>query len=321
MRGSVLVIGSGIAGMQSALSLTEQGFKVYLLERKPTIGGRMAQLDKMYPTGECAMCTQLPKMLEITSNPHIELMTFCELVGVEGNPGDFTVTILKKPRYVDPAKCNACMECFPVCPVGGVPVEFNFGRGTSKAIAFYSPFPPRKALIFPDACTYIKEGKCGEGEKPPCVEACKPEAIDFSQKPEEVQLNVGAIIVATGVDVYRSPELARFGYGEYENVLTGIEFERLLSVQQRGSFSELTVPSRSVWHGFNVSVPRRSGEGRITALPFVVWGRPAKLWARSSDAKTARFSSSTTTLLDTPRASRSITEEPRMRASTTSARR
>jgi heterodisulfide reductase subunit A len=117
MTGSVLIIGSGIAGMQSALSLTEQGFKVYLLESKPTIGGRMSQLDKMYPTGECAMCTQLPKMLEITTNPNIQLMTFCEVVGLEGSPGDFTVTILKKQRYVDPTKCNACMECFPVCPV------------------------------------------------------------------------------------------------------------------------------------------------------------------------------------------------------------
>ncbi len=270
MTGSVLVIGSGIAGMQSALSLTEQGFKIYLLERKPTIGGRMSQLDKMYPTGECAMCTQLPKMLEITTNPNIELMTFCELVGVEGNPGDFQVTVLKKPRYVDPAKCNACMECFPVCPVGGVPMEFNFGRGASKAIAFYSPFPPRKALIFPDACTYIKEGRCGEGEKPLCVEACKPEAIDFSQTPEEVQLNVGAIIVATGVDVYRSPELSRFGYGEYENVLTGIEFERLLSgigptagIVQR---ADGTVPKRVAWIQCVGSEEIRRGENYCSAV-------------------------------------------------------
>jgi heterodisulfide reductase subunit A2 len=270
MRGSVLIIGSGIAGMQSALSLTEQGFKVYLLESKPTIGGRMAQLDKMYPTGECAMCTQLPKMLEITTNPNIQLMTFCEVVGLEGNPGDFRVTVLKKPRYVDPVKCNACMECFPVCPVGGVPMEFNFGRGASKAITFYSPFPPRKAIIYPDACTYIKEGKCGEGEKPPCVVACKPEAIDFSQEPREVQLNVGAIVVATGVDVYRSPELSRLGYGRHANVLTNIEFERLLSgigptagMVQR---ADGTVPKRVAWIQCVGSKESRRGENYCSAV-------------------------------------------------------
>jgi len=270
MRGSVLVIGSGISGMQSALSLTEQGFKVYLLESKPTIGGRMAQLDKMYPTGECAMCTELPKMLEITTNPNIELMTFCEVMGLEGNPGDFKVTVLKKPRYVDPAKCNACMECFPVCPVGSVPMEFNFGRGASKAIAFYSPFPPRKAIIYPDVCAYIKEGKCGEGEKPPCVAACKPEAIDFLQEPQEVQLNVGAIVVATGVDVYRSPELSRLGYGEYANVLTGIEFERLLSgvgptagIVQRADGS---VPKRVAWIQCVGSKDLRRGENYCSAV-------------------------------------------------------
>ncbi len=270
MRGSVLVIGSGIAGMQSALSLTEQGFKVYLLESKPTIGGRMSQLDKMYPTGECAMCTQLPKMLEITTNPNIQLMTFCEVVGLEGDPGDFKVTVLKKPRYVDPAKCNACMECFPVCPVAGVPMEFNFGRGASKAIAFYSPFPPRKAIIYPDVCVYIKEGRCGEGEKPPCVEACKPEAIDFSQEPQEIQINVGAIVVATGVDVYRSPALSRLGYGEYANVLTGIEFERLLSgigptagTVQR---ADGTVPKRVAWIQCVGSKDLRRGENYCSAV-------------------------------------------------------
>jgi heterodisulfide reductase subunit A len=270
MRGSVLVIGSGISGMQSALSLTEQGFRVYLLESKPTIGGRMAQLDKMYPTGECAMCTQLPKMLEITTNPNIQLMTFCEVAGLEGNPGDFTVTVLKKPRYVDPAKCNACMECFPVCPVGGVPMEFNFGRGASKAIAFYSAFPPRKAIIYPDVCSYIKEGRCGEGEKPPCVAACKPEAIDFSQEPQEVQLHVGAIVVATGVEVYRSPELSRLGYGEYANVLTGIEFERLLSgigptagTVQR---ADGTVPKRVAWIQCVGSKDLRRGENYCSAV-------------------------------------------------------
>ena len=229
MIGSVMVIGGGIAGLNSALELTAQGFKVILVESKPTLGGRMAQLDKMFPSDECGMCTILPKLLEITSNPNIQLMAFSEVQSVEGTAGNFKVKVLKKPRYVDPTKCNACTECFPACPVGGVPIEFNYGRGASKAISFYSPFPPRIALIFPEYCTYLKEGKCGDGEKPPCVEACKPEAIDFTQKPTEVEVNVGAIIVATGLDVYLPKENEKYGYGKYKNVLTSMEYERLLS--------------------------------------------------------------------------------------------
>ncbi|WP_455393303.1 FAD-dependent oxidoreductase, partial [[Eubacterium] cellulosolvens] len=251
MKGSVMVIGGGIAGLNSALELTAQGFKVVLVEKNPTLGGRMAQLDKMFPSDECGMCTILPKLLEITSNPNIQLMAFCEVQSVEGTAGDFKVKVLKKPRYIDPMKCNACTECFPACPVGGVPIEFNYGRGASKAISFYSPFPPRKALIFPDYCTYLKEGKCGDGEKPPCVEACKPEAIDFTQKPTEVEVNVGAIIVATGLDTYRPAEIPKYGFGKFGNVLTSMEYERLLSgigptagIVKR---ADGTVPKKVAW--------------------------------------------------------------------------
>ena len=251
MIGSVLVVGAGIAGLNAALELTAQGYKVFLAEKKPTIGGRMAQLDKMFPTDECGMCTILPKLLEVTSNPNIQLMAFCDVVGVEGSAGDFKVRILKKPRYVDVTKCNACTECFPACPVSGVPIEFNYGRGSAKAISFYSPFPPRKAIIYPEWCSYLKDGKCGEGDKPPCVEACKPEAIDFTQKPKEVEINVGAIIIATGLDVYLPIETGKYGYGSYKNVLTSIEYERLLSgIGPTGGTvkrADGSVPKRVAW--------------------------------------------------------------------------
>lgn len=270
MRGSVLVVGAGMAGMQASLDLVAQGFKVFLVESKPTIGGKMAQLDKMYPSGECGMCTQLPKMLEITSNPNIQLMAFCEVVGVEGSSGDFKVRILKRPRYVDPMKCTACTECFPVCPVGDVPMEFNYGRGKSKAISFYSPFPPRKAIIYPEYCTYLKEGKCGDGDVPPCVEACKPEAIVLDQKPTEVEINVGAIIVATGLDVYRPIEDSRFGYKKYKNVLTSIEFERLLSgVGPTGGSikrDDGSAPKRIAWIQCVGSKDKRRGEDYCSAV-------------------------------------------------------
>jgi len=229
MNGSALVIGAGIAGMRTADELLKQDFKVFLLEGKPTIGGKMSQIDKMFPTNECATCTGLPQMLALTSNPNLTVLSFSSLLGVEGKPGDFTVRIVKKPRYVNPAKCTACTDCFPVCPVGNIPMEFSFGRGVSKAISFYSPFPPRKALINPDKCTYLTEGKCGDEEVPPCVKACKPEAIDFNQKPEEIAIKVGAIIIATGMEEEKGESLKKFGYGKLSNIFTALEYERLLS--------------------------------------------------------------------------------------------
>jgi len=229
MKGSVLVVGAGPAGMRASSELVNQGFKVILVEEKPTIGGKMAQIDKMFPSNECATCTILPEMLQLTSNPNITIVSFADVESIEGEPGDFKVKVTKKPRYVDPTKCTACTDCFSVCPVGGVPMEFNFGRGTSKAISFYSPFPPRKALINPEKCTYIIEGKCGEKEVPPCVEACEPEAILFDQKPQTVEFNVGAVILATGMKEVKSELLEQYGYSKLPNILTGLEYERLLS--------------------------------------------------------------------------------------------
>ena len=229
MKGSVLIVGAGPAGMRASSELVNQGFKVVLVEEKPTIGGKMAQIDKMFPSNECSTCTILPKMLELTSNPNVTIVSFADVESIEGEPGDFKVKVIKKPRYVDPSKCTACTDCFPVCPVAGIPMEFNFGRGTSKAISFYSPFPPRKALINPEKCTYITDGKCGDKEIPPCVEACKPEAILFDQKPQTVEFNVGAVILATGMKEVKSEHLEEHGYSKFPNILTGLEYERLLS--------------------------------------------------------------------------------------------
>ena len=229
MKGTVLVVGAGPAGMRASSELVNQGFKVILVEEKPTIGGKMAQIDKMFPSNECSTCTILPKMLELTSDPNVTIVSFADVESIEGEPGDFKVKVTKKPRYVDPAKCTACTDCFPVCPVGSIPMEFNFGRGASKAISFYSPFPPRKALINPDKCTYLTEGKCGDKEIPSCVEACKPDAIVFGQKPQTVEFNVGAVILATGIKEINPGHLGEYGYSKFPNVLTGLEYERLLS--------------------------------------------------------------------------------------------
>lgn len=229
MKGSVLIVGAGPAGMRAGAELLNQGFKVILVEGKPTIGGKMAQIDKMFPSNECSTCTILPRMLELTSNPNMTIVSFAEVKSIVGEAGDFKVKVLKKPRYVDPVKCTACTDCFPVCPVGGIPMEFNFGRGMSKAIHFYSPFPPRKALIDPEKCTYILEGKCGDKEFPPCVEVCEPGAIAFDQESVEVEFHVGAVILATGIEEMKTESLGTYGYGKSPNVLTALEYERLLS--------------------------------------------------------------------------------------------
>lgn len=229
MKGSVLVVGAGPAGMRASSELVNQGFKVFLVEEKPTIGGKMAQIDKMFPSNECSSCTIMPKMLEIANDPNINIISFSEVQSIAGKAGDFKVKVLKKPRYVDPMRCNACTDCFPVCPVGGVPMEYNLGRGASKAISFYSPFPPRKALIHPEKCNYLLNGECGDQEQPPCVQACERRAIDFSQKPVAGELHVGAVIIATGSDELHTDRLAEYGYGKMPNVLTALEYERLLS--------------------------------------------------------------------------------------------
>ena len=243
MNGSVLVVGAGPAGMRASSELVNQGFKVFLVEEKPTIGGKMAQIDKMFPSNECSSCTIMPRMLEIANNPNINIIAFAEVDNITGKPGDFKVKVTKKPRYVDPMRCNACTDCFPVCPVGGVPMEYNLGRGASKAISFYSPFPPRKALIHPEKCTYLLSGKCGDQEQPPCVQACERRAIDFTQKPVTGELHVGAVIIATGSDELHTDRLAEYGIpvlggkpdaGVYDAIVLAVNHDKFRALGAQG---------------------------------------------------------------------------------------
>ena len=223
MEGSVLVIGAGIAGIQASLDLTELGFKVYLVEKTPSIGGRMAQLDKTFPTNDCSMCILAPKMVEIFRNPNIELMTYHEVKKVIGNAGAFTVTVLKKPRYVDETKCKGCGDCATKCPKIEVPNLFDMNLGKRKSI--YIPFPqavPPVYLIDPELCLKMTKGVCGV-----CQKICQSEAIDYDQKPQEIELEVGAIVVATGFDMPAENLTSRWGY-QYDNVVSALEYERIL---------------------------------------------------------------------------------------------
>jgi heterodisulfide reductase subunit A len=217
--GAVLVVGGGISGMQSSLDLAESGFKVYLLERSPCIGGVMAQLDKTFPTNDCAMCIMAPKLVATGRHPNIELITNSEIEKLEGEPGHFEVTIAKHPRRVSAEKCTGCGICAQECPVEAIN-EFNEGLLPRSAIHInYPQAVPLTYIIDREVCI-----GCGI-----CDKMCKANAIEYDQAEEKEKIEVGSIILALGFDEF-NPEIKKeYGYGIYPNVVTSIEFERLLS--------------------------------------------------------------------------------------------
>ncbi len=226
---AALIIGAGIAGIQAALDIADAGYPVYLVEREPSVGGRMSQLDKTFPTLDCSSCILTPKMVSVGQHPNIELMTYSEVVAVEGEAGAFHVTIRKKPRYVDEDLCRGCGLCAQACRMRGRVVD-TFNQGLSKRSAIYVPFPQAVPLVYtvdPTACLFLTRGVCGKTFL--CKDACPTGAINFEQKERLVEVDVAAIIVATGFDLIDPRTKPEFGYGVYPNVLTGLEFERLSS--------------------------------------------------------------------------------------------
>jgi heterodisulfide reductase subunit A len=214
-----LIVGGGIAGMNAALDLAEMGFKVYMLENTESIGGHMAALDKTFPTLDCSICIEGPKMVDCGRHPNIKIFANSELVKVDGYIGNFKVKIRKKPRYVIPERCTGCGECRDACPIE-FPNEWDMNLGTRKAISV--PFDQAVPLVYT-----VNKDYCIECYK--CVDVCGArEAINFDQKPEEVDIEVGAIIVSTGFDVYLPYDMPLLGYGKYPNVITSMEFERLI---------------------------------------------------------------------------------------------
>ncbi|MEM3769774.1 MAG: CoB-CoM heterodisulfide reductase HdrA2 [Candidatus Bathyarchaeia archaeon] len=219
-----LVIGGGVAGIQAALDLADTGYKVYLVEREPSIGGMMARIDKTFPTMDCSICILAPKMSDVGHHPNIELLTNSEVIDVKGYIGNFRVKVLKKPRYVK-EDCSACGECSKVCPMTA-PNEFDAGLALRHAI--YTPFAqavPSTYIIDMNLCL----NKDGVMVCDKCVKACERQAVDFTMKLETVELEVGTIIVATGADIFDPSNLPQYGYGKYLNVITSLEFERLIN--------------------------------------------------------------------------------------------
>lgn len=219
-----MVIGGGITGIQASLDLANAGCKVVLVEREPAIGGKMAALDKNFPTLDCSICIEAPKMSEIVHNVNIEVLTLAEVAKVEGQAGNFNVTIHQKPRYVT-SECTRCNECVLVCPQA-LKNEFDVGMAGRKAI--YTPFEQA------EPGTYVVDAEHCLNEPPNylpcirCVEACPPKCIDFNMADKDLMRNVAAIILATGFDMLDPTLLQEYGYGKHPDILTSLEFERLL---------------------------------------------------------------------------------------------
>ncbi|MFA5276749.1 MAG: CoB--CoM heterodisulfide reductase iron-sulfur subunit A family protein [Candidatus Omnitrophota bacterium] len=223
---SVLVIGGGVAGLEASLDLADKGYKVHLVERLPTIGGKMALLYKVFPTNDCAPCILAPKTAYANIHPNINLLANSEVKNVAGYIGNFSVVVNQTPRYVDEKKCTGCGLCIEKCPVKVT--DFEYSRGLGKRKAIYIPYDqaiPRKAVIDAQNCLYFQKGSCGL-----CQEICPAQAIDFGQQPKAIELKVGAIIVATGFDEYDPSPKTEYGYGRYGNVITQFQLARLLDI-------------------------------------------------------------------------------------------
>ena len=220
----VVVIGGGIAGIQASLDLADRGFEVHLVEKSPSIGGHMAQLDKTFPTNDCSMCILSPKMISCADHENIVLHTYSELESAQGEAPSFKVAIREKARYVDVGRCTACGDCVAKCPVK-VPSEFEEGLSNRKAI--YLPFPqavPRKMTIDKEHCRKFTAGKCGV-----CQKVCQAGAVDYEQEDRVVEIEAVSIVVANGFDLMDASVLPQYGLGICKDVITSLQLERILS--------------------------------------------------------------------------------------------
>jgi len=219
---TTLIVGGGVAGIEAALKIAGSGNKVWLVEREPTIGGNMAKFDKTFPTMDCAACILTPKMADVGRHPNITLMTYSEVEEVSGYIGNYEVTIRQKARSVDPDKCTGCGVCYSKCPVK---VTSEFDHGMAERGAIYVPFPqavPNVPVIDRDNCRQFTKGKCGI-----CEKVCQAGAIDYEQEDRLITQKFGQIILATGMETFDPTVAPQYGYGRFDDVLLGLQFERM----------------------------------------------------------------------------------------------
>jgi heterodisulfide reductase subunit A len=257
-----LVIGGGIAGIQASLEIANSNHKVFLLERSGTIGGHMAMFDKTFPTLDCAACILTPKMVDVGLHSNIDLLTYSELKQVSGEPGNYRVKILKKARRVDMKTCIGCGICSEKCP-SKVASEFDAGTTLRKAI--YIPFPqavPNKYLIDAENCIYVKSGKCGV-----CAKVCNSNSVMLDEQNEMIEINIGNIILATGFQTFDARKAVQFGYGKFPNVLTSLEFERLVNAAgpTGGAITQRTQDKKGNW----IFTPEAAGPESVALIHCV----------------------------------------------------
>ncbi len=228
---ATLIVGAGIAGIQAALDIADAGKKVYLVEREPSIGGHMAQFDKTFPTLDCSACILTPKMVQVGQHPNIELMTYSEVEAIDGYVGNFDIKVRKKARYVDETTCNGCGDCWNKCPAW----RLEKPKGDTKVVHDALTLGPPKSIYMPtlqavpavpvidkESCLYFQKGVCKT-----CQKVCEKDSINYDMEDEIVEVKVGNIIVATGFKTFDARKMPQFGYGQQDNVLTSLEFEKL----------------------------------------------------------------------------------------------
>ncbi len=281
--GAVMTVGGGIGGVQASLDLAESGFKVYLVDEKPCIGGVMAQLDKTFPTNDCSACIFSPKLQTLAQNPNIEILAYSRIEGIEGQAGAFTVKVRKKARYVDASKCTSCGACAQKCPTK-VPNEYNFGHDLRKAIyKDYAQGIPSVYTIDTNTCRVFNGKKCGV-----CAKVCPAGAIDYEQQDVIEELKVGAVVMAPGYELFNTAHISEFGHGRMPNVVTNLEMERILSAS--GPFGGVVTrpsdgrhPRKVAWIQCVASRDRRKGMPHCSSVCCMASIKEAVI-AREHDA-------------------------------------
>ena len=222
--GAVMVVGAGVGGIQAALDAAAAGFKVYLVDKGPAIGGKMAQLDKTFPTNDCSMCILSPKFIECAANPNISIITNTHVEDVKGNAGNFQVQLFQEPSYVDEEKCTGCGTCSEYCPIF-VPDVYNESLVNKKCIHVHFPQAvPAVSVVNAAHCLFLNRRECQI-----CVPTCKSKAIDFHMQPKRTTVKVGSLILAPGYEIFDPLSQSQYGYHRFSNIVTSLEFERIIS--------------------------------------------------------------------------------------------